>query len=104
MVVKGIQKILIECTRRLLDLQSLPDKEPKDNTRAADTARAADDPGGRTGDGVEVANESGCKGFTSWVVLMEILTKGCPILVTWLGGPRGAWGRVAWRGLEVFLI
>ena len=49
MVVKGIQKMLIECTRRLLDLQSLPDEEPKavqaDDTRAADTAQAGTEKG-----------------------------------------------------------
>ena len=36
MVVKGIQKMLIKCTRRLLDLQSLPDEDPK-TAQAADT-------------------------------------------------------------------
>ena len=39
MVVKGIQKMLIKDTRRLLDLQSLPDRNPK-ITQAAETLRA----------------------------------------------------------------
>ena len=61
MVVKGIQKILIECTRRLLDLQSLPDKEPKDNTRAADTARAVTEKRAGTEKRADEPDPPGCE-------------------------------------------